>query len=126
MSMLQIPHGPEDKVCPYHRKAMNTVCHKCPKWLMVRGTNNNTGQQIDRWDCADAFIPVLLIELANQQRQTGAAVESFRNETVRLNALGLITPQVASPQMLPQVQHPPTLTGTAPRMVGRSRNGGVE
>jgi hypothetical protein len=29
------------------------------------------------------WLPVLLIENSQQQRQTGAAVESFRNETVR-------------------------------------------
>jgi len=30
-------------------------------------------------------MPVLMIENSQQQRQTGAAVESFRNEMVRAN-----------------------------------------
>ena len=32
-----------------------------------------------------AWIPVMLVENSQQQRQTGAAVESFRNEMVRTN-----------------------------------------
>ena len=41
-----------------------------------------TGQEIDEWGCAVNWIPTLLIENSQQQRQTGAAVESFRNETL--------------------------------------------
>jgi hypothetical protein len=33
-----------------------------------------------------AWMPMLLIENAQQSRQTGAAVESFRNEMVKQNA----------------------------------------
>jgi len=32
-----------------------------------------------------AWMPILLIENSQQQRQTGAAVESFRNEMVQSN-----------------------------------------
>ena len=58
---------------------------ECKKWecaffTQVRGTNPNTGQDIDEWNCAIALMPMLLIEGAQQSRQTGAAVESFRNE----------------------------------------------
>ena len=31
------------------------------------------------------WMPLLLVENANMQRQTGAAVESFRNEMVKAN-----------------------------------------
>lgn len=40
---------------------------------------------MDTEDCAIAWLPVLLIENSQQQRSTGAAVESFRNEMVRGN-----------------------------------------
>jgi len=33
----------------------------------------------------DSFLPMLLIENSQQQRQTGAAIESFRNEMVQAN-----------------------------------------
>jgi hypothetical protein len=32
-----------------------------------------------------AWMPMLMIENSQQQRQTGAAVESFRNEMVKTN-----------------------------------------
>ena len=57
----------------------------CPKFVNVRGTDPQTGVVIDRWGCVDSFLPLLLIENAQQSRQTGAAVESFRNEVVKAN-----------------------------------------
>ena len=55
---------------------------KCVWFTQVRGTNPQTGQEVDEWDCAVNWMPMLLIENSQQQRQTGAAVESFRNETI--------------------------------------------
>lgn len=47
--------------------------------------NPNTGKEVDEWGCAIAWLPVLMIENSQQQRSTGAAVESFRNEMVKAN-----------------------------------------
>jgi len=80
----QIPHGPDHLYCPYWRKKMSTVCHTCPMWQQFRGTNPNTGEPVDRWECAQAMVPALLVEVAQQTRSGGAATESFRNEMVRL------------------------------------------
>ena len=55
---------------------------KCSWFTQIRGTNPQSGQEIDEWGCAVTWIPTLLIENSQQQRQTGAAVESFRNETL--------------------------------------------
>lgn len=57
----------------------------CAWFMQVRGTNPNTGAEVDEWGCAVAWMPILLIENSQQQRQTGAAVESFRNEMVKTN-----------------------------------------
>ena len=57
----------------------------CAWFMQVRGTNPNTGKEVDEWGCAVSWLPILLIENSQQQRQTGAAVESFRNEMVRAN-----------------------------------------
>ena len=57
--------------------------------MLVRGANPNTGEEVDNWGCAVAWMPVLTIENSQQQRQTGAAVESFRNEMVKANNLNL-------------------------------------
>ena len=58
---------------------------ECAWFMKVRGTNPNTGQEVDEWGCSIAWLPILLIDNSQQQRQTGAAVESFRNEVVRSN-----------------------------------------
>lgn len=58
---------------------------ECAWFIQVRGTNPNTGDTVDEWGCSIAWLPVLMIENSQQQRQTGAAVESFRNEMVKAN-----------------------------------------
>lgn len=57
----------------------------CAWFMKIRGTNPNTGQDIDDWGCSVAWMPILLIENSQMSRQTGAAVESFRNEMVKSN-----------------------------------------
>lgn len=67
-------------VCPLLKKPC--VKQNCTWFTQVRGTNPNTGEPVDEWQCAVNLIPVLLIENSKQQRSTAAAVESFRNESV--------------------------------------------
>lgn len=69
--------------CPFVKG--ECVQHKCALYIMVRGTNPQTGAEVDDWGCSLAFMPVLMVENSQQQRQTGAAVESFRNEVVEAN-----------------------------------------
>jgi hypothetical protein len=83
--MAQIPRGTEGLTCPLHKKDMSTVCHKCPLWVQLRGKNPQSNEEIDRWDCSLALLPMLIIEGAQQTRQAGAAIESFRNEMVNAN-----------------------------------------
>jgi hypothetical protein len=67
---------------------------ECAWFMQVRGKNPQTGQEVDEYGCAIAWLPMLTIENSQQQRQTGAAVESFRNEMVKANerALALTNP----------------------------------
>lgn len=58
---------------------------QCRFWVNVQGLHPQTGEVVNNWDCAFCWTPVLLIENSQQQRQTGAAVESFRNEMVKAN-----------------------------------------
>jgi len=55
---------------------------ECSWFTQIRGHNPNTGEEVDEWGCAITWLPMLMIENSGQQRQTGAAVESFRNEMV--------------------------------------------
>ena len=84
--MAQIPHADKGKVCPLHQKDVSQVCHKCPWFTRVIGKNPQSNEQVDEWGCAIGWLPVLLIENAQQSRQTGAAVETFRNEMVNANS----------------------------------------
>lgn len=69
--------------CPLLKKKCKGL--ECSWFTKVEGYNINTGKQVDEWRCAVSFIPMLLIENAGMSRQTGAAVESFRNEMVKSN-----------------------------------------
>ncbi len=71
------------KFCPLIKK--DCVGLKCSWFTQIRGTNPNTGKEVDEWACSVAWLPVLLIENSQQQRHTGSAVESFRNEMVKTN-----------------------------------------
>lgn len=80
---------PDEKIMCHHT-GFKVSCregvtkHNCPKWTQVLGANPQTGKDMNRYGCADSFLPLLLIENSQMQRQTGAAVESFRNEMVKL------------------------------------------
>lgn len=63
---------------------VGVVKHHCQLWIALKGTDAE-GKTVDTYGCADSFIPRLLIENAQMSRQTGAAVESFRNEVVKAN-----------------------------------------
>lgn len=69
------------KFCPLIKK--DCVGIQCSWMTQIRGINPNTGAEIDDWGCAITWMPILMIENSQQQRQTGAAVESFRNEMVK-------------------------------------------
>ena len=58
---------------------------ECAWFVKLAGTDANTGKPVDEFGCAVAWLPMLLIENAQQSRSTGAAVESFRNEMVKQN-----------------------------------------
>ena len=70
-----------DKLCPLIRKPC--IKHSCEYYVSIRGKNPQTGEEVDGWDCVNKWLPMLLIENSRQQCQTGAAVESFRNEMVK-------------------------------------------
>jgi len=57
--------------------------HRCIWYTAVRGTNPNTGEEVDEWNCAIAWGPILQIETSQTQRGVSSALESFRNETVK-------------------------------------------
>jgi hypothetical protein len=61
---------------------------ECAWFMKIVGKNPNTGADVDEWGCSMSWLPILMIENSQMQRQTGAAVESFRNEMVKNNEVG--------------------------------------
>ena len=69
--------------CPLIQKKCKE--HKCKFYVQIVGKVPNTVEDISQFDCAISWLPMLLIEGTQQTRQSGAAIESFRNEMVRMN-----------------------------------------
>ena len=63
---------------------------RCKFWTHIRGKHPQSGADLDMPDCAIKWLPVLMIENSQMSRQTGAAVESFRNEVVKAGARQLL------------------------------------
>lgn len=76
--------------CPLGHKceeARDGAIHRCAWFIKLRGTDPNTGKEVDEYGCAMAWMPVLMIENSQQQRGTSASIQSFRNEMVRANEM---------------------------------------
>jgi len=69
--------------CPLLDK--ECIQFKCAFWTQLRGIHPQSGQEIDEWSCAIAWLPILLIENAKEIKQGAAATESFRNVMLELN-----------------------------------------
>lgn len=54
--------------------------NECRWYIQVIGNQPNTGEQINKWDCAIAFLPMLTIQNSMFQRQTGASVDKVATE----------------------------------------------
>ena len=68
------------KFCPLIKK--DCIGLQCNWFTQVRGTNPQSGAEVDEWSCAITWLPMLLINTALEVRQGAAATESFRNEMV--------------------------------------------
>ncbi|MDW6020230.1 hypothetical protein SAZ10_00475 [Mesorhizobium sp. BAC0120] len=97
--------------CPLLKK--DCVGLQCSWFTKVQGKDMNTGKDVEEWGCAISFLPLLLVENSGQQRQTGAAVESFRNEMVKANEA---TQQTLFRQLASSL---PPLPADAPRLISK-------
>ena len=95
--------------CPLIQKKCKE--HKCKFYIQVLGKNPQTGQDVSEWNCAITWLPMLLIEGSQQTRQTGAAIESFRNEVVKGQDLIDITAD------LPTIENQPPIETQIPKKI---------
>jgi hypothetical protein len=77
-----MPEKDDGLLCPLLREPC--IKARCHFWTHLMGKNPQTGKDIDQFGCAISWLPILLIEVAQKENQTGAAVESFRNEMVKV------------------------------------------
>lgn len=68
------------KFCPLIQK--DCIGLQCNWFTQVRGSNPQSGAEVDEWSCAITWLPLLLINTALEARQGAAATESLRNEVV--------------------------------------------
>ena len=68
----------DGEFCPLVRG--ECVRHKCAFFTKLVGLDPQTGQHIDRFGCAVAWIPTLLVENSQQQRQTASEVSKVANQ----------------------------------------------
>lgn len=76
--------------CPFGsacEEVKEGAIHRCAFWTELVGKNPQTGEDIKEHRCAITWLPLLLVENSRQQMQTGAAVESFRNEMIKANEM---------------------------------------
>lgn len=80
-------------------EAKDGFIHRCAWYTQVRGTNRNTGEEIDQWACGMNHMPMLLIENSFFQRATSAEVGELRKEVTQGNELGrqLLTAAIQLP-----------------------------
>ena len=59
--------------------------HKCMWHIKVVGTDPQTGEDVDQYGCAMAWMPLIAVSTGKQIHSNTAAIESFRNEMVNAN-----------------------------------------
>ena len=64
----------QGKFCPLIDK--DCIGLQCSWFTQIRGNHPQTGEPVDEWGCAVTWVPFLLIENSQQQRETGAAVDT--------------------------------------------------
>jgi hypothetical protein len=69
--------------CPFGHtceKIVGGKIDRCKLYIPLAGRNPQTGEDIDEWNCSLVWSVIMMVENANTNRGTQAALESFRNE----------------------------------------------
>ncbi len=76
------PQGPSNMDCPLHKQPMAEVCHRCPWWLKIVGTNPQTGDPVEKWECAVAMQVMAQMDTTRKVVGVVEATDSMRNELI--------------------------------------------
>ena len=75
--MAKIEQG---KLCPLIGEDCRQL--ECSWYTKISGAHPQTGETVEEWGCAVAWIPFLQVDTSRGINSAGAAIESLRNETV--------------------------------------------
>jgi hypothetical protein len=78
------PINDSDLLCPQFQKPLRKVCHRCAWYMQLRGEHPQTGQEVDGWDCAMVWQPILLVNAAREVHFTTATVDKLREENMQI------------------------------------------
>ncbi len=67
--------------CPLIKK--NCLGLGCSWYVQLRGKHPQTGEEVDEFDCAIRWLPILMIENTKEAIGVSSSIDSFRNEMVR-------------------------------------------
>jgi hypothetical protein len=77
--LISKPTPDTHEKCPLWRERMSKVCPTCHWYTEFSGKEPTSTETFHYWACSVPMFSKLMIEVAQMERQTGAAVESFRN-----------------------------------------------
>ena len=60
-------------------KVVDNEIHRCAWYINIKGKNPQDGSDIDQWDCAIAWQPIIAIENNGQTRNLVSTFQSLRN-----------------------------------------------
>ena len=69
------------KICPLIQK--ECIQHQCEWWIMLLGTNPQTGAPTDEWGCTVRWLPILLTENASMIRKAAGSTDKVATEVAR-------------------------------------------
>ena len=69
---------PADKLCHYNRQPC--MRDQCVMWRKIQGRDANTGETVNRWDCADATAILIDLERNAALRELNAEMATLRAE----------------------------------------------
>lgn len=69
--------------CPFWRGP----CRKeeCRLWIRVQGKNPQSEEYVERFGCAFEWMPMLILDVAQQSRQAGASTDKVATEVAKVN-----------------------------------------
>lgn len=77
----------DGEFCPFIKG--ECIRHKCALFTKVLGNDPQTNTPIEKNACSLSWLPILLVENANQQRQTAASVDKTATEIAKFHATSL-------------------------------------